>query len=37
MVTARRFDLSYHEIFNEPDRQTAIDDVISWLRSRAGG
>ncbi len=35
VVTVRRFDQSYHEIFNEPDRQAAVDTVISWLQSRA--
>jgi len=34
VVTARRFDSAYHEIFNEPDRQTAVNDVITWLKHR---
>ncbi len=35
MLTARRFDSAYHEIFNEPDRQAAVDNVMAWLRQRA--
>lgn len=30
-VTAHFYDGAYHEIFNEPDRDTALDDLVTWL------
>jgi alpha-beta hydrolase superfamily lysophospholipase len=35
MVTARRFDTLYHEIFNEPARDEPVKAVLAWLRTRA--
>lgn len=26
----------YHEVFNEPERETVLDDLASWLKQRAG-
>jgi alpha-beta hydrolase superfamily lysophospholipase len=30
-VTFRRYDGLYHELFNEPERQRVIDDLVRWL------
>jgi alpha-beta hydrolase superfamily lysophospholipase len=27
----RAYDGLYHEIFNEPERETVLDDLCSWL------
>ena len=35
VVTARRFDGLYHEIFNETDRTGPIDVLLEWLRERS--
>ncbi len=32
VVTTQRFEFSYHEIFNEPDRQVAVATVVRWLQ-----
>jgi acylglycerol lipase len=34
--TLRLYDGLYHEIFNEPERDRVIDDVVAWLGTRAG-
>jgi acylglycerol lipase len=34
--TLRLYDGLYHEIFNEPERDQVIDDVLAWLGTRAG-
>jgi len=26
----------YHEILNEPEQQRVMDDVVGWIRARAG-
>lgn len=36
VVTARRFDALYHEIFNERDRAEPVRMLIEWLRILAG-
>lgn len=36
VVTARRFDSLYHEIFNETARDEPVNAVLDWLRTRAG-
>ncbi len=35
VVTARRFDALYHEIFNETARDEPVNAVLDWLRTRA--
>ncbi len=35
VVTSRRFDGLYHEIFNEPDAQPVYDQLQRWLEQRA--
>lgn len=35
VVTARRFDALYHEIFNETARDEPVNTVLDWLRTRA--
>lgn len=34
-LTTRRYDGLYHEIFNEPERDRVLDDLIAWLDERA--
>jgi len=34
--TLRLYDGLYHEIFNEPEREQVIDDIVAWLGTRAG-
>jgi acylglycerol lipase len=34
--TLALYDGLYHEIFNEPEREQVIDDVVAWLGTRAG-
>jgi acylglycerol lipase len=29
--TLRIYDGLYHEVFNEPERDRVLDDVIGWL------
>jgi acylglycerol lipase len=33
-TTVRAYDGLYHEIFNEPERETVLDDLCSWLTAR---
>ncbi len=33
-TTVRAYDGLYHEIFNEPERETVLDDLCSWLAAR---
>lgn len=35
-VTAHYYDGLYHEIFNEPERDQVIDDLITWLDGVVG-
>jgi alpha-beta hydrolase superfamily lysophospholipase len=32
-VTAHYYEGLYHEVFNEPERQQVIDDLLAWLAS----
>jgi alpha-beta hydrolase superfamily lysophospholipase len=32
--TLRLYDGLYHEIFNEPERDAVLADVIAWLDAR---
>ena len=36
-VTIRAYEGLYHEILNEPERETVIADVRAWLAERVGG
>ncbi|WP_459545090.1 alpha/beta hydrolase [Nocardia sp. X0981] len=33
-LTIRRYEGLYHEVFNEPERDTVLADVLTWLRER---
>ncbi|MGI5220468.1 alpha/beta hydrolase [Nocardia sp. CA-290969] len=33
-LTIRRYDGLYHEIFNEPERDQVLADVVAWLTAR---
>jgi alpha-beta hydrolase superfamily lysophospholipase len=33
--TIKVYDGLYHEIFNEPERDEVIDDLVAWLAERA--
>lgn len=33
-LTVRRYDGLYHEIFNEPERDEVLADVVAWLDAR---
>lgn len=33
-LTIRRYDGLYHEIFNEPERDQVLADVVTWLTAR---
>lgn len=35
--TLKTYDRLWHEIFNEPERERVMDDMIAWLEERAGG
>lgn len=35
--TLKMYDRLWHEIFNEPERERVISDMISWLEDHAGG
>ncbi len=35
--TYRLYDGLYHELHNETDRQTVLQDITSWLNQRSGG
>lgn len=32
-LTVKTYDDLYHEIFNEPEKDAVLDDVIAWLKS----
>jgi alpha-beta hydrolase superfamily lysophospholipase len=34
--TVRAYDGLFHEILNEPERETVLDDIVGWLDTRAG-
>ena len=34
--TLKLYDGLYHEIFNEPEKQRVLSDVVSWLNERVG-
>jgi lysophospholipase len=34
--TVKAYDGLFHEIFNEPERETVLDDVTGWLGARVG-
>ncbi|MGH3687277.1 MAG: lysophospholipase [Pseudonocardiaceae bacterium] len=34
--TLRRYPGLYHEVFNEPEREAILTDLISWLNDRSG-
>ncbi len=36
LVRARRYDGLYHEIFNEPEREQVLADLVGWLEERFG-
>lgn len=36
-VTVRAYEDLFHEILNEPERETVIDDVVAWVSARVGG
>ena len=33
--TLKLYEGLYHEILNEPERQTVLDDLLSWLDDRS--
>lgn len=33
-LTIRRYEGLYHEVFNEPERDAVLADVLAWLRER---
>lgn len=33
-VTLKWYDGLYHEVFNEPERDTVLDDLVDWLKQR---
>jgi acylglycerol lipase len=33
--TLRLYDGMYHEVFSDPERQKAVDDLVEWLDARA--
>ncbi|WP_085996180.1 alpha/beta fold hydrolase [Nocardia cyriacigeorgica] len=35
-LTVRRYDGLYHEIFNEPEQDQVLTDVVDWLEARLG-
>jgi alpha-beta hydrolase superfamily lysophospholipase len=34
--TVNAYDGLFHEILNEPERETVLDDIVGWLATRAG-
>ena len=34
--TVHAYDGLFHEILNEPERETVLDDIVGWLDTRAG-
>ncbi|AHH16970.1 alpha/beta hydrolase family protein [Nocardia nova SH22a] len=35
-LTVHRYPGLYHEIFNEPEQQRVLDDLVRWLEERSG-
>jgi lysophospholipase len=35
-LTVERYPGAFHEIFNEPERERVIDDLVAWLSAHAG-
>ncbi len=35
-VTVRAYEGLYHEVLNEPERETVLDDVVGWLAAHVG-
>jgi alpha-beta hydrolase superfamily lysophospholipase len=35
-LTAKAYDGLFHEILNEPERETVLGDIVSWLGARVG-
>ena len=36
-VTLKVYDGLYHEIFNEPEQEEVLNDLVEWLRPRVTG
>ncbi|MBW4779719.1 MULTISPECIES: alpha/beta hydrolase [Nocardiaceae] len=36
-LTLKTYDGLFHEVFNEPEQERVLDDLITWLRPRVGG
>ena len=34
-VTTKRYDGLFHEIFNEPEKEQVLDDLVAWLDAHA--
>jgi acylglycerol lipase len=34
-LTVKQYEGLYHEIMNEPERETVIDDVLAWLKAHS--
>ena len=34
--TVTAYEGLYHEILNEPERETVLDDIVGWLGARVG-
>ncbi len=32
-LTLKLYDGLYHEVFNEPEKETVLDDVVAWLKA----
>ena len=35
--TVRIYDGLYHEIYNEPEREAVLDDLVAWLKAHPRG
>ncbi|MGH2895254.1 MAG: lysophospholipase [Solirubrobacteraceae bacterium] len=35
-TTVKAYDGLFHEILNEPERETVLDDIVTWLAERTG-
>ena len=35
-LTVKAYDGLFHEILNEPERETVLDDIMAWLGARVG-
>ncbi|MGO9733181.1 MAG: lysophospholipase, partial [Mycobacterium sp.] len=33
-VTLKLYDGLYHEVFNEPERDIVLGDLVDWLKAR---